>query len=266
MKKLKILSNINGLAVGAYIPYILLNYNDFFYAKDKSTGVMGLSLVMFFATFICGGITLVIAGQRDVDSSFDFKEIKNVSKATLIILFSVYLVGIILMIWKVRNDTVIMYIGFSTITLAFTIAEKIIIPKIDTSTTYKISLPWYIYPIPFIVFFGGTIIITQVVAYKQQDALIITLFVLSGIMMIGTAWHGDYTVDETLKTIEKSNGLFSFLKTNKTEISYKDISYVKKKGIYYIIINGTDEMKINRLSSGMKRLKKTFDDNGIIIV
>lgn len=266
MKILKVLKQINTFALAAYIPYIIIDFDTFFFGKEKGNGILALSLFMFAATFICGGTILVICNKRNITSSVSISEITNISKSKLIALFTIYIIGLILIISQVHNEIVIFYIAVSSVTFAFIIAENILIPKIDVSPFYKISLPWYLYPIPFVVFLGGNFIQTQIVPEEKQGLVAIILLISAGIMLAALAWHGSIIVNEELKTIEKNKGIVSEFRTDTIKIiSYKNINSVKKSGIYYIITSGDDKLKINRLYSGTKRFEKTLNDNNIII-
>lgn len=265
MKIIKILSNMNIIVLGAYIPYLIINFDDFFFGKTKQAGILGLSLFMFIATFVCAGIILVISNNKNIESSVDISEIKNISKPTLIFLFIIYIVGLVIMLLRIHDEAIIFYIAVSSLTFVVIIVEQILIPKIDISPYYKISLPWYLYPIPFIVFIGGNMISTNVIPDEKQGAAAIILLISAGIMMAFLAWHSSFIVNEESKTIEKDGGILALFKPVTITMSYENIRCIKKKGIYYIVANGSEELKINRLYSGIKRFEKTLKANGIII-
>lgn len=265
MKVLKILSNINALALAAYIPYILIDYNNFFFGKNKDDGVLAVSVIVFITTFICACVIFRTAYKRNVDNSLFLREIKSLSKVTLAVLICVYLPGIILMLLFVHSEAVIFYFAVSTISLIFVICEKVVIQKIDVSPYYKIILPWYFGTIPFVVFFGGSILVSYVVREAKQEPIILTLFVLAGIMMAYLAWHSCFIIDEKSKTLEKERGFLPQLASQRTVINFSNIKYVKKKGIFYILVCDNKSIKINRMYSGIKKFEKTLCDNGIVI-
>lgn len=264
MKKLRTINVINSLVIFAYIPYLIIDYNDFFFAKNNNYGLMILSLIMFFITFVCAGSIMVIANRKNVGKSICFNDFKSLDKAETIVLLIVYLVGIIIMLWQVHDEIILFYVAVSTLSFIFIMIERIIIQRIYNSTCYIISLPWYLYPIPFIIFIGGAVLASYTLPEENMGTVIILLFIIAGLMMIYFGFHSDYTVDEKLKTIEKSKYvLFSKLVADK--ISYDGIKYIRKNGMYYIIIKGNDEMKINRFYSGVKQFEKTLQQNNIII-
>ncbi len=265
MRILKALNNINALALALYIPYIALNFDSFFFGKNKDGGVILISIIMFLTTFICGGIIMIIANKRNVENDISFSEIKSIGKGTFIALVTIYLIGIALMLLFIHSEAVFFYFVVSTISLAFVVEEKILIQRIDTSPTFKITLPWDMYPIPFIVFIGGSLSTVYTIAEENQGKVIIILFITAGIMMAYLAWHGYYAVNTDLNTLEINKGILSFLGGKSVTISLDNIEFVKVKGFYLILILDNDEIKINRFYSGMKKFEKTLDANGIPI-
>ena len=85
MRILKALNNINTLALALYIPYIALNFDSFFFGKNKDGGVILISIIMFLTTFICGGIIMIIANKRNVENDISFSEIKSIGKVIIIL-------------------------------------------------------------------------------------------------------------------------------------------------------------------------------------
>lgn len=265
MKTLKIMNRINTLALAAYIPYIILNYENFFWGKNRNGGIIALSILIFVTTFICGGTILIIADNKNIENSFSLSEIKNVGKGTLAVLIATYLIGAIILVIFIHSEALLFYFATETIALIFVICEKIVIQKIDISPYFKISMPWYLYPIPFVVFLGGSFLAINILGEEYQGRVIITLFICAGIMMSYLAWHSYYMVDTESKTIEKFGGGISLFKSNNEIISFENIQYVKKNGFYYNIVSSDTEMKINRFFSSTQKLKDVLYDNGIPI-
>ena len=265
MKLLKTLNRINALALGAYIPYIIIFHNDFFFGKERGNGIGILSLILFLITFVCGFVILMSASHKNVENSFSISEALALGKGKLIRLISVWAIGIILIILYIHDASEWFYVICSTVTLIFFLAEAVIIKKIDVSPYFEISIPWYTYPLPFLFFFISVITITDNVPEEKLDFPIIAVFVLSGILMAFIAWQTCFYVDEQSKTIEKEHGgLVSLFKKNSV-IPFEKITLVKKTKMLYIIQSDDEEFRINRFFSSVKRMEKDFYDNGIPI-
>ena len=265
MKLLKTLNRINALALGAYIPYIIIFHDDFFFGKERGNGIGILSLFLFLTTFVCGFVILMTASHRNVENSFSLSEALALGKGKLITLISVWACGIILIILYIHAASTFFYIICSTVSLIFVIAEAVMIKKIDVSPYFKISMPWYVYPLPFFFFFIAEITVFNTVPEGKLDFHVIAVFVLSGILMAFIAWQSCYYIDEEHKTIEKEHGgLISLFKKN-TVIPFDKITLVKKQKMFYIIKSNDEEFRINRFFSSVERMEEVFYDNGIPI-
>ena len=265
MKILKILNRINTLMLFAYIPFLLFDSDDYLYTKEGGENVFVLALILFFSTFICGGVILVTAAKKNIGSEFSLKEAISVfGVKRIIILATNFVICTVLMLVLIKNANIFFYIVCMFVSTGFVIGEGVIIEKIDNSPYYKITLPWYVFPVPFVYFFVSNIWVSYNINEAKMDAAVIFNFVLSGVMLMYSAWHFTYVIDEKSKTIEKEYGALSFFIPNKV-ICFERISYVAKKGIYYTISDGDTTFKVGRYMSGTKRLEKALKDNGIYI-
>lgn len=265
MKALKALGKINTFALSGYLIYFILGYNDFFISKEQ-TGVVAVALVQFFTTFICGGITLVYANKADISNEISFEEIKSLPKSPIIFWAVICLAEIITLLLFYQTDFVIWCIATLVISYFFTLMVRIVVPKIKKSSCYKMGLPWYVYPLPFIIFLGGNIYASDILPENIFDKVAIIIFIISGILLVSTAWHGYYIVDENEKTIEKNLGIISEFRKKKDITHFSSIKYVEKKGLFYIINTTEDRtIKISRLYSDSKRFKETMTENAIIV-
>ena len=265
IKTLKVLNRINALSLGAYIPYIIIFHNDFFFGKNRADGIWILCLLMFLTTFAAGFPALITAEKKKVDNSFGFSEALALGKGKLFTLFGIVAVGIILMLIYIHNVVVWFYTICSFVALIFVIGEAVIIKKIDVSPYFKISMPWYSYPLPFAFFFIGEFTVFNTIPEERLDFPGIAIFVLSGILMGFVAWQTSYYVDEKAKTIEKEyGGILSLFKKN-TVIPFNKITLVRKQKLIYIIQSDDVEFRINRFFSSAKRMEQVLYDNGIAI-
>lgn len=255
------LRKFNTLALASYLIYFIVDYQDFFHSKEQS-GIIIVGLFMFFTTFICGTITLSYADKKSIDTSASFKDILQF-KPQLIFWGIICLIEIAILLIFHNNDRIFWCIGCLVISYSFTIMERIVVPKIEESKTYKITLPFYIYPIPFVFFFVAEIYAFNHLSEEAMNTVGMLIFVIAGIMMAYLVWHSYYEVDEQLKRIEKSYGFFDIFKNQKSFVNLDDIKYYKKIGLYYYIYTDYTTMKINRFYSGTKRLEKTFEEYGI---
>ncbi|MBQ8077863.1 MAG: hypothetical protein IJ235_05730 [Eubacterium sp.] len=265
MKVLKRLNRINTLMLFAYIPFMLIDFDNFFYGKENEDNITGLALILFFTTFICGGAILVTALKRNVNNEFSIIEaLKATGKTRLAALLLNFAVSTMLVTVFVKSDIVWFYIVCSLISTVFVIGESVVIAKIDVSPYYRITLPWYVFPIPFVYFFASNVWVSYHIDDSHSDAAVIFNFILSGIMLMYCAWHFTYIIDEKAKTIEKEYGVLSFFVPNKVIYFYR-ITSVTKKGIYYTVSDGITAIKISRYLGGAKRLEQSLINNGIYI-
>lgn len=265
MRLLKTFNRINTLSLGAYIPYIIIFHNDFFFGKNRGNGIGILSLVLFLITFICSFIILISAAHKNVDNSFSIYEALKLGKGKLITLVSIWLVGIILVMLYIHDDAKYFYIISSGISLIFVIAQSVIIQKIDVSPYFKISMPWYVYPILFFFFFIGEFTVFNIVPEEKLDFPVVAVFVLSGVIMAAIAWQTCYYVDENGKTIEKEYGGVVSLFRKNSVVPFDKITLVKKQKLTYVIKSNDEEFRINRFFCNTKRMEQILYDNGIAI-
>lgn len=263
MKTLRILNKINTIALCIYIPYLIFDYENVFFGKSIDDGVTVISLILFITTFICGGATLITANNKKVKSSVSLSEILSIGKLKAAVLLIVTALGDIIIFHFAHSEIVIFYIASSIISFAFVIAEKIIIQKIEASPYFTISIPYYFYPLPFITFIGGSIAASENISEEKQDAVIISLFIISGIMMCFLAWSKSFVVDKAEKSIEIDMGILSLFKGNPQPIYFEEIKYVKKKYFHYAVVCQDRAVKINRILNGTGKLKKTLLSSGI---
>jgi len=265
IKILKILNRINTLSLGAYIPYIIIFHNDFFFSKNRADGIWILFSLMFITTFAAGVPTLITAEKKNVDNSFSLSEALALGKGKLFTLIGVAAVGVILILTYI-HDTVTWFYAIATfVALIFVIGEAIVIKKIDISPYFKISMPWYTVPLPFLFFFAGVFTVINTVPEDKTGIFITAIFILTGILMACVAWQTSYYVDEKRKTIEKEYGGIMSLFRKNAVIPFDKITLVKKQKLIYIIQSADEEFRINRFFSGAKRMEKVFYDNGIAI-
>jgi hypothetical protein len=265
IKALKVLNRINALSLGAYIPYIIIFHNDFFFGKNRASGIRVLCLLMFLTTFAAGFPALWVSENKNIDTSFGFSEILALGKGKVFTLLGVTAIGIVLILIYIHDTVTWFYVICSFVALIFVMGEAIVIQKIDVSPFFKISIPWYTYPLPFAFFFIGEFTVFNTIPEEKIDFPGIAIFVLSGILMVVVAWQTSYYVDEKAKTIEKEYGGIMSLFRKNAVIPFDKITLVKKQKLIYIIQSADEEFRINRFFSGAKRMKKVFYDNGIAI-
>ena len=266
MKVLNILNRINTLMLFAYIPLLLLDFDDYLYTKEGGENIFLLALILFFTTFICGGAILVTAAKTNVESEFSIKEAISVfGVRKIILLFANFVTCTILMIVLINNANIFFYISCMLISTVFVIGEAVIINKIDVSPYYKITLPWYIFPIPFVYFFISNFWLFDHLTEEQLNVAAFVNLGATGVMLMYCCWHFAYIIDENAKTIEKEYGVLSFFIPNKT-IDFKNVKYVTKKGLFYTVSDGDTTFRIGRYMSSAKRLEKALGDNGVLLV
>ena len=265
MKILRILNRINTVMLFAYIPLLLFDADNYLYTKEGGENIFLFSLILFFTTFICGGAILVTAVKTNVENEFSIKEAISVFGVKKVILLTAnFILCAIMMIVLINNANIFFYIACMLISTIFVIGEAVVIERIDTSYYYKITLPWYTFPVPFIYFISSNIWISYSIDENHTDAVIVFNFILTGIMLMYCAWHFSYIIDEKSKTIEKEYGVLSVFIPNKV-IHFEKINYITKHGIYYTISDGERTFKIARYMSSTKKLEKVLKDNGIYI-
>ncbi len=264
MKILKILNKINFLAIGSYIPYLILFYDDFF-GKNNEDGIMALFVFIFLVIFFCGGPVLIVAESKNVENSVQLSELKKYGKAPVISAFAVYAVGIIIFILFVHSKALWFYIASSTVCLGSAFVCKAAIDKIASSPFYKCAIPWIYYPIIVLLcFFGFIFIAEHAPSFNNFKYLSIIWFVIFGLMVIGLVRARQYIVNEEDCTVEIDNPRYIF-KDNPV-LSLKNVKYVTEKKMYFLINYGESEYKIYKFYSNINRFRDTLVQNRIDIV
>lgn len=264
MKALKVLNRINAAVLALYIPYILLFWNDFFFAKDKDSLLAGLAGVVFLVTFICSAAVFTAANRKNVSNSLNPAEIKHLDKGTLVYVIAMFVSGAVLIAVFIHSEAAAVYIAFSALASIFVVVQKIIIRHIGKSTCFKIALPWYLFALPFAVFVCGCLAAAFCISDEEMQGRVMTgLFIAAGVLLACLAWHSFFVADETAKTIVKDKGILSVLGAKKETVRFENIKYVKTNGMYYVLVHQGGEMKINRIYSGLKQLKAALGNMGI---
>ena len=258
LKLLKVLNGINTFALSWYLIYIVLFYDDFFISKEQA-GLQLVGIALFITTFICGGVTIVVAIIKDVDTQMPVKKIKNLPKFWAVIC----IIEAVLLIIFVRDAIVIWYVACLVISYGFVSMEKFIAPAICESNCYKIILPIWIYPIPFALFIGGNIYLSDRLPEEIFEKVSIAIFIFCGIFMVCTVWCGYYMIDEDSKIINKNYGVISEITNKNKIIRFEDIRFYEKRLLYYLIHTDNDEIKISRLYTNSKRIEKTLEKVGV---
>lgn len=250
------------LALGGYFYYFIFAWDDFFYTKEQN-GIFIVGIAMFLVTFACGFITMSIGNKKGISSQMPLDELKNLPKTTIIILGVVCGAEIIVLLIGLHQLSIIWLIGVLMISFSFVIMEMVVISKIATSTMYKISLPWYVPPIPFVLFIGGELYFGYHLSEEVFDKVGIIIFVLCGALMACIAWHENYIIDDDKRTLERNKGLLADFIKKKDFITFDDICYYEKKGMYYIVVSDEKVYKISRLYSSSKELERILEGNGV---
>lgn len=265
MKVLKAVNKINTIALGSYLVYFVFGYNDFFISKDQQ-GTTLIALFLFLTTFICTATVFAYANKVDVSSDLSIENLKKLPKFPVMLWGIICLAEIVILIMYFKKDIIIWCIATLIVSYCLTIAQRAIIPQIIVSSRYKIAIPWYFYPIPFILFFAGNIYAAEHLSEKAMNLISFAIFGICAFIIASIVWHKYYTVDEKSKTIEKSSNLF-LLRNKEDKISFDDITYIESKGIYYIIHTKDDKaFKISKIYSDSKRFIQTMTDNAVNIL
>jgi hypothetical protein len=262
MKVLKILNKINFLAIGIYIPYLWVSYEEFFFGKEKEGGIYLLAVVLFIVSMFCGGITLIVAKRKNVDSSVTLDDLKEYDRKPLIFAFVVYLTGIVLFLIFVHSELMWFYIIPSTMCFVSAIVCKAAIIRIEESPFYTVSISTAFLPVPFVLFFSGFIFLAdRYFDTRYWNVIGIAWFLICGSMLLAYAWCSQFVVDKNDNTIQKDN-ILTFLKTDSI-ISLDEVEYVIEKKTCLIIKEGKTEYKIPKFYSNIVKLKNTLAKNGI---
>lgn len=251
------------LALGGYFYYFIFAWNDFFYTKEQG-GLIVVAVGMFLVTFFCGFIILFTASKKGISNEISLDDLKKLPRSPLIILGAICLVEIIALLLLVHNGALVWMIGVLVISYVFVIGEMAIIPNIAQSSIYKISLPWYVFPIPFVLFIGGELYFSEILPEDVFDTVGIVIFVLCGVILACTAWHGYYVIDVELKTLEKNKGILSEFSNKMDIVTFDEIMYYEKRALAYIVVSEEKSYRISRLYSSSKELERIFDANGVV--
>lgn len=251
------------LALGGYFYYFIFAWNDFFYTKEQG-GLIVVAVGMFLVTFFCGFIILFTASKKGISNEISLSDIKRLPRVPLVILGIVCVAEIIVLLLIVHNGALPWMIGVLIISFIFVIGEMSIIPKIVKSSIYKITLPWYVFPIPFVIFIGGEFYFSDVLPQDVFDTVGIVIFALCGVFLASIAWHGYYVIDDEQKTLEKNKGILSEFSRKKDIIEFSEIRYYEKKPFAYIVVSDEKVYKISRLYDSSNEIEMILDDNGVI--
>lgn len=258
---LEFLRKINTFMLSSYLIYLVIDFQDFFHSKDQS-GIAFFAILLFFTTFICGGIILVYASRKDIESSISLDDIKQF-KAKNTFWGIICAIEIVILLLFLHQEIVIWCVAVLIISFGFTIAERAIIPQIVDATIYKISVNPILIPVPFVFFIGGNLYASDHLAEEVFDKAAIIIFITAGLMMMYGAWHSYYVVDDEAKTIEKNYGILDFFKKEKDIFKFEEIEYYKKEKLYYIIYTDNKAYKISRFYTSTKRLEGSFEEFGV---
>lgn len=141
MKYLKLVNKINTYALGIFFVALsigMIRPNDF------ETLLIGSAIILFFITFICGGLTFSCANRVAVN--METADLSVVPKRRMIILTVICVSEIAAMLLFIQNSIVIWAIGVLVISYFFTAQEYCIIPEIEKSEKFKVSFPVFLVP------------------------------------------------------------------------------------------------------------------------
>lgn len=266
MKAIKALNIINACSLAIYVPYIALNYNEFFFGKNVGEDLIFLSLIVFFTTFICSVVIFLYGNKNDVTAEFDTKDFKRLKKSFVLPLVIIYAIGVALVLLFNRQEEVLFYIASSTANLVFVLAQRTIIDKSSRSTCFTVSLPWWVYPVPFLFFFGGAIIISNVLIEEKQSSAVMAIFIISAIMMLCLSLVPSFSVNKKQRTIDfsKSN-IVTALFGKSIFTAFDQIDYIEKSGLLYLLHTNNRIIKIPTLYSRARMLIALLVENGVVM-
>lgn len=266
MKVIKALNIINACSLAIYVPYIALNYNEFFFGKNAGDDLIILSLIMFFATFFCSVIIFLYGNKNDVTVEFDTKDFKQLKKSFVIPLVIIFAIGLTLVLLFNRQEEVLFYIASSTANLVFVLVQRMIIDRCSVSSCFTVSMPWLVYPVPFLFFFGGAIIVSNVINEEKQSSVILAIFTVTAIMMLCLSIVPSFSVDKKQGTIDFSkNNIIITLFGKSIFTAFDQIDYIEKSGLLYLLHTNNGIIKIPIFFSRAKMLVALLVENGVII-
>lgn len=263
MKYLNVLKRINILALGSYFYYFIFAWDDFVATKEKK-GLTIVGVSLFIITFLCGIIVMGQGNKKGIANEILLSELKKLPKIPLIILGVICIAEIIMLLVIVHQMYVIWFIGVLIISFVFVIMEMVVIPNIAKSTMHKLSLPWYVYSIPFVVFVTGELYFGYHLPQEVFDKVGMIVFVLCGVLLASIAWHGYYVIDSEQKTLERNKGILPEFLKSKDIMTFDDIRHYEKKRLYYIVTGDEKVYKISRLYDSSKEIENILDDNGVL--
>ncbi len=265
MKILRVLNIINEAALFLYIPFVLLDFENMFYNDDINGYITLICITMFFTTFVCFGAIIITAVKKGVGTyGFSPFDLKNVNKAELLLLLGAYTGGMVIFIRNYHADFLMFYVVVSTISLIFVFVEKVIISKTELSPYYRVNLPWYMFPVPFILFLTAEPFFLNRVSEEYENYVGFGILGICGVMMAYLAWHSFFVVDEKNGTIIKNHGILEFFNKGERAIVFDNITHAENRRFSYIIGDETKELKISKLYGSSKRLKRTLEEKGIV--
>lgn len=265
MKYLRILNKINTYALGIFLLGFMLGIREpFEYEYEDSMELC--AVILFFITFICGAITFYCADKADVNRNGLYAEdSKLLPKRRMIFWAVVCAVEIILLLCFVQSSILIWTIGVLFFSYIFAAFEYIVIPEIEASKKFKLSLPGLFLPVPFVFFISAELFVSDHFSEETITVPAMIVFAMSGLMMSFLMWYSSYVVDEDNKTILKNRGIISFLKGETKKISLSEIEYIEKRRFRYHVYHRKGVLKIERIFSYTKRFEELAEKRGIEI-
>lgn len=269
MKIFKALHIINAIALGAFFPFVLIFHDYFFYSKNSSM-VIPL-LVLFFATFICGGIILIKSLRSGLTNGISIAELKLVDKPLVVYIIICVVAGNILGFLFTHDGSSIFYLFCTLVCSGFLVFENVKIKEFGYVPFFKLSPPWYVYAFPFVIVPISAVLEAEVFINAEYGDIITIGFIVYAVLLVLIIWgFPTYCVDELQKSFELDSDTMNlfvrFKKGAKNVIMVKDIKCVKKQGIYYGIEYGDFVVKIPCFYSGTKRLINMLKENGVSFV
>lgn len=269
MKKYKALHIINTIGLGAIFPFVVIFKDYFFFSKNSSMTFP--ALILFFSTFVCGGIILIKSLHSGLGNGISLQELKLVDKPLAIYIIICLVAGNALGFLFTHDGVAVFYLICSLVSSGFIAFENVKIKEFDIAPFYKLLPPWYVYAFPFLIVPISAVLEVEVFTNAEYGDIIMIGFIVYAVFLVLTVWgFPTYVVDEMQKSLELDSdtmNLFArFKKGAKDVIRFKYIKNVRKQGIFYVIEYGDYTVKIPRFYSGTKRLIKLLKENGVSFV
>lgn len=267
MRKYKVLNIISVVSLATFLPYVILDRQDFFYGKSQNLDFP--MLFMFLVTFVCSFAIMTKASNSNVKTEFSLSDLKLIDKPLIPFVVSSFVVGNVLNFLFVKNGSKWFYLIFSGVCSAFVCLCNILIKKIKHSTFFKVKPPFYFYAFPFMIVLA-TVALHYFDIIYVTDNMMLTAFIAYAILLMIVLWVLPvFTVDELLKTICNStdglNLFISFFRGEQKDYSLDNVRCVRKTNFFYIIEFNENTLKIPRLYSNTKDLLNILENTGIII-